>query len=127
MKKFAVTIYFAILASGAIAQQAKPGKESDEDFIDRAIRGAPPLHLRAKVPAGFIEIAQRLPCSIEEVAEKKPSAIGGKHYNVRGDYLFVCAWIDGDRFVVVDQLGKVRLLPLEAFTPVKGGGMLFPK
>lgn len=127
MNKIGSAMVAVLLVSSAFAQQAKKGKSSDDDFADFVVRNSPPLHLRAKVPAGFIEIAQRLPCSIEEIAEKKPGAVGGKHYNVNGDYLYVCAWIDGDKFVVVDQLGKGRLLPFEAFVPVKGGGALFPR
>jgi len=83
--------------------------------------------LRAKVPAGFIEIAQRYPCHIEEVVEKFPTALGGKHYQSTGDYLYVCAWMRGDKFVIQDYMGKVRILPIESMQPVKDGGVLFPK
>lgn len=78
-----------------------------------------PVGLQADLPAARIVMMFGEQCAIQEVAEAKPWAVGGKEYLPNGDYWQVCLWVlDGQQYVI-RQDGRVRVLAIDAFRPIE--------
>lgn len=116
-------------AIGAFALGAAAASCAVLAFTSRGDAGQPapapkvhhpiPVGLQADLPAARIVMMFGEQCAIQEVAEAKPWAVGGKEYLPNGDYWQVCSWVlDGQQYVI-RQDGRVRVLAMEAFRPIE--------